>query len=665
MAFSQKKPVLPSDPETRARLIERQIDAQEVNDALWRTMTKLALLHMRGYSQFTVKGPHYQTLDYSFIDDDGRYGYSNQDILFETNEIIGLINSADVRPQATRPGTSLRAIRERGAAQVLADSLVSQDTIEQIKPLAAYYLVALGFVGLTTNVEQHPSMGLGAEFEVVHPLELVPFPAIGYNLANLSGVIRRRLVSVEALKEQFGTRKVNNALKSQKVRVFHVDPGETMEVEGHRADGHGHMFPKSLGTFGSAQAPDSTSIRAVEVAEAFINGPRGTLSEVSISSGGHEFAHFDFTQMQVYPPIATARFYENGTFHGAGHFHVRFGAHRAVEELANHWFRNVREADRQSLLVLPAGQYDETTAFDDDPANKLKFLKHMPDDMLENANNPFAIPVPNTGDQPARALDYATQVGRTLNPVPNIAEEKGRLSSASAIQFLDEAGRRGLTNPTQSYARMWSSIYKSTVQQGITALTTEPQMIPVENLTLDLVGVIIGDDNMVAFDENPIPSLERIRFDIRSAQVRSPATRKAEALELVGLGLQDPTSLKMLAAKEGLDFAMWDDDVETAVRSVVRMILVLYGNGEDPSERPLILMPEQLRPDIQLRILTTFMASDAFNEASVRVKNEFAALRREMERLVSGVLPQGVPDLETIVSQRALTQGQGQLQPAQ
>jgi hypothetical protein len=168
--------------------------------------------------------------------------------------------------------------------------------------------------------------------------------------------------------------------------------------------------------------------------------------------------------------------------------------------------------------------------------------------------------------------------------------------------------------------------------------------VPVNKLTLDLAGAIIDPQtSKVSFEQNPIPVISDLGITIRETNPRSEIARKQEALQLYGMpGMQDPVRFMLLALEEGLDFALYMGEEQAAYESVVRNILMLYSDGEEPGR--IIVTPQTALPKLQGRVLTAFMGSPMMGMASPTVQDEFKKYR---EFLIMGtVLPEGVPSPE-------------------
>lgn len=635
---------LPKDQKTRVSVIRNQIEREKVYRSLWIANTKLALYYLAGYRRFSVFNPNEGMVEPHFLDENGDLEYQSQDILFECQKIIGNLNSINVRPVVGRRSSTLDVIRQRGVAQTIMDAVTNEDDLDEIQREFNFKLVALGMAGLHGHVGEHPTIGLTSEIEVVDPVELMPFPSVGFNLSAQRGVIRYRMVSGDWLREVYGNQKVNRAKKNGAV-WYTIEQGEVMEVPEHYEGGPTHpTFSGGAGAsvMGSNMGAD-TSMEVFEIAELWVDGPFGTVSEYCVVSGDFEFQYEDFEGFEIYRPLQYSRFYENGTFHGTGHFQVRFGSHRAAERLKKSVFNNMRERDKYPLVVMPQGQFKEGVF---NEVGGLKYIKWMSDGMVEDGR-PFLIPLPNEGDAPARVAQYADALGQRLDPLPEI--DKGRVESFNAVQMLEEDRRKHLSLPQQSSVQAFSKVHRSILQQAVAQIQVSDVRLPIEHLTLDLAGVVINEDQTISFNNNPVPDIRRLKVSIVDKNPKSRMARMSEAMQMLqstdatGKPLTDADAHHIFLVMEGLEPAMWNAEIAEPVRMIVKNILTLYGNGEDSGQ--VVLTPFTTRPDIQLRVLNAFMSGEVFSKAGVDVQNEFIAMKKTLEEWQGFVLPEQVPNL--------------------
>lgn len=639
--------ILPKTPKARAAIIQNHLLREKRNNAYWRALSLLALYYSLGFRHFDVMDPVNGDVKPTFFDEkDGGLEYWSTALLFEIQEIVGHMTSLDMGPAVLRTGTSLSAIRDRSIAQVLLDSTTDRDRIKDAQRGWAWLAAMYGMAGISTSLSDSPTVGLSVELEVVHPEELYPFPSLGTNQFSARGVMRNRAVPLDWLRAVYGNAKVNRALKSGRMIRTTIQFGESLQrgistTAAARSKGTNTVLTPP----GAGESSSDTALDIVEITELWVTGPTGTVNEYCLVSGGFEFEYLDYRTVSVYPTLNTARFYENGSWYGTSHFYMRYGSHRAAERMLSRLFRNIRQQDKYGILVLPQGEYNEDTAFAD-YGEALKFLKIRPD-VFSDSFKPFSVPVPNTGTLPFQAVQAATAEGDRVNPVPDLIQNKGRIDSAAGLSALEQSSRKAITNPEQSMIRVFSSSWRSGAQQIATALTEKPRPVPVKRLNLDMLGVIIGDGDLVSFDENPIPNIRLLRFSVQEDNPKSVEVRKQEAQEALGAGLMTPDEYKLFLLQEGIDVAMWTQPHKAIYERTVRRLLRLYGDGKTPGQ--IVATADTTRPDLELMILEPILYGDALAQASVQVQNEFQALKQYLEAAQGFALPPGVPSFEELL----------------
>jgi len=289
----------------------------------------------------------------------------------------------------------------------------------------------------------------------------------------------------------------------------------------------------------------------------------------------------------------------------------------------------------------------------------LRMISYQPDPLNEKFS-PFVISPHNAGDIPGKTAQFAKQLMQSINPVQDLIAEKGRVDSATGLQFLDEQINRAMTNPTMGVSQAFGKVYRSIVSNASRELMMSPKPLPVTSLDLDLAGAVIDfDRSEVSFENNPIPNVSSLTFSVKQINPRSEVARKQEAMQLLQAGLMDPDALKLFALKEGLDFAMYMDENQAAYELVVQNILTLYGDGMSPGQ--IIITPHTSAPEFQIRVLSSFMSSPQMAKADPGVIDEFKKYRESLIQFMGRSLPNTVPNPDLMA---AMAEGMPQ-QPQQ
>jgi hypothetical protein len=646
---------LPKNKTDLARVIDEHADREESRLSYRRIMWLLAWHYLCGARRFDVFDPSTGALSPHYLDEEGNMEYQSQEMMSAIDKVSARLASLDLRPKIIRKGVSLNSIRERAIGQIVMDHVVPQDQLEKVKTQFAHIFTALGCCGITGHIVDSPTVGLTADLEVIHPREIYPFPSLGTDYTKTRGIMRQRTVPLEFLEEMFN-KKLGRNLK--KMEWWEQNVGETEE---DHAGGSGGSSGKDT-TYWSDEGQSSVSptkgkTSIVKIRELWTYGVGETVTRYIVSSGEHILYDEEFEE-EVYCPIGFARFMENGTFHGAGLFDLLFSLSREMERLMKALFNNVRDTDRYGVLVMPQGQFNDRAMLRD-VGQGLRVLPFEPDPVVETFR-PFNITPNNSGDIPGKTAAFAKDLMDKMNPVQDLIHEKGRVDSAAGLSFLDEQINKAMTNPSRGIEQAFGGCYKSILAGAIRVLMESPVAIPVVDLSLEMAGAIIDVENsQIQFQgQNPLPSLKNISLTIKETSPRSMVARKQEALEMLNAGISDPDMFKLLVMKEGLDFAIWLDEEQSAYDMIVRNCLVLYGNGQDPGQ--IVLTPHTARPEFQLRVLVAFMSGPIMAMASTEVQNEFIKLKEFLMQSMGVMMPEGVPSpMEAAMMQQPQEEMQG------
>ena len=629
---------LPKNKTDLARIIDEHADREEARLSYRKIMWLLAWHYLAGARRFDVFDPGTGALSPHYLDEEGNMEFQSQEMLSAIDKVSGRLASLDLRPKVMRKGISLNSIRERALSQILMDHVISNDQLDKIKTQFAHIFTSLGSCGIAGHMTNGKTVGLVADLEVIHPRELFPFPSLGADYTKTRGMMRQRTVPLEFLEEMFN-KKLGKNLK--KMEWWESNIGEIEE----NAEGSGGQQGKEVkyhsDTSQSSVSPHKDQAAIVKIRELWTFGVGETVSRYVVTSGEHVLHDEAFEDQEVYCPIGFARFIENGTFHGAGLFDLLFSLSREMERLLKSLFNNVRDTDRYGVLVMPQGQFNDRAMLRD-VGSGLRVLPFEPDPVVETFR-PFNITPHNAGDIPGKTAAFAKDLIDKMNPVQDLIREKGRVDSGVGLSFLDEQINKAMTNPSRGIEQAFSGCYKSVLASAVRVLMDNPISIPVSDLNLEMAGAVINaEKSEIQFQgQNPLPSLKNISISIKEMSPRSMVARKQEALEMLNAGIADPDSFKILALKEGIDFAVWLDEEKAAYDMIVRNCLVLYGDGQDSGQ--IILTPHNAKPEFQLRILVAFMSGPIMSIASTEVQNEFIDFKQFLLESTGAMMPEGVP----------------------
>lgn len=638
------KTPLPESNVGLARMLRRHCDRMDVTLTPKRTLWLLAWYYLNGYRHFDQYDPASGKLTAFHLDEEGNMEYQSQEMLAYINQVAGRIQGMDLRPKVDAVASTLGSIRQRALNQIVLDGAVPTNIVDRAKEEWAWLFCTLGFAGIQGHLDDHPTIGLITSLEVIHPKELYPFPVVEQDPSKCRGLIRQRQVPLDTLVEIYGPKVKRNLEKMEWFSNLAEDPylENADDVSGSTSwAATQKVWPSSSGGPDAEKEGEGT-VRTVLVRELWLYGPGETVAEYAIASGDYVLDRQDLRDKEVYCPIGWARFMNDGSWHGAGLFEIMFSQHRQLELMMGSLFDNVQNIDKYGVVVLPQGQMNQNQVLKD-VGDGLRAMFWDPD-YAQEGFKPFAISPFNSGDAPGKVAAFAREGLQLLNPIRDLAQEKGRVDSAEGLQFLNEAMTQNLAIPTQGAVQAWATCWRSVAQKISFDLMSSDRAVPVTNLTLDLAGAIIDGDK-VSFDVNPVPTVRNMRFTVQAVSPKSDLARKQEILGLWKDGIeQDPMNVRMLALKEGLDLALYMDDIRGGYESSVRIILTAFNDGQKPGE--IMLTPYTMDAEILMRLLSGFMKGPHMLVASDDVISHMFKIREFVMASLGLTLPNAVPTPE-------------------
>lgn len=634
-------PRLPKQKRALADTVDRHANREQRLLLPKLTTYRLASLYMQGYRSFSVIDSSRGIVEASpyILSEDGVRTYQSQVLTQIVANNASKLAAMDARPRVGRNGDSLSSIRERAVGQTLLDSITDDHMLHEAIEEFAWVMTCYGMAGITGDVQNHAQLGLTAVPEVIHPRELMPWPSLGDDHTQSRGIVRQRMVPLEQLKEIYGE-KVGRDTNLGKMHWYEMDRGNWQPDPS--ATHTGGLLEERWPSLTSEHSATKTELmRYVLVREVWVDGPAGTVSEYAVTSNEHVFEHQDYSNQEVYRPIQTARFMEDGTWHGLGLFALLFSVHRELEDLQQRMFENVRDLDQHQTLVIPAAQIPEEPTMID-IGQKYKAIGLQVDPM-DQTFNPFSLPINNAGDMPGRVAAQARAMIEDMDPLDDIVKDKGRIDSAAGMQVLQEEANRKHTSALRGINRAIGAYHRHNLTQTIRKMMGEGSTkLHMTRISPDLAGVVIDhESNEVGFGEgmNPVPSISHLTFDVRSVTPRNKAAEKKAASETLQFtGDWDGYVLHSIESDFMVD--AYVEDYKNAYQMVARNIISVFNNGESPGEA--VVTSQGSKPEIQLRVLHAFMSGPIFTRATAEVQDAFIMYQRTLKGYLKNVL-QGPP----------------------
>lgn len=652
--------VLPTKPKALASAIDQHVKRVKDETGFWRLSRTLYNGYLNGASQTSVFDPTNGRIGFSYPGEKDTPTFKNQDMLDMVDKHVSRTLTMDWAPSVIRNDMALGAIRERAIAQAIADSIVRSSTIERLKIQLSPLLHIYGCAGAYTTVTQDLHLGVVADIQPVPPWEIFPFPFAGMDPTKTSGIIWERYVQYEWLQDHviaMGGSKTSLGRNKSKLRTVQVSIGNTPQDANITDTSLSLGRTEVLGPGGETDNDSDHTDLMVEIRETWIESYPGICSRYIMTSGEAVLVDRDFTSEPAiyFTPLCTGRAIETGTFYGLGLCDKLFPLNRESEKLVSQMLKNIEAFDKYGITVIGRGQIDLKNSLIRSEEG-FKVLTVEPDMGQEALKVQHIAPL-NSGDVPGKTAAMLMQAQQRLGmPDTMMGDAPGRTDSFGAIQFLDEQANRIAGTAPNAIKNIMAGVYRAAVAQALRYFSDGQTPVPLTRLDESMAGLVFDPRRGAAFvgnQNNPVPDLTRLTFTTRSAAPRSSVARKQEALNLLQLGLQSPTQVKLLGLKEGLDFAGYNELETNAYRMVVRNLLLCYNDGVTPGE--IVFNPQTALPDLQLTVLNAFVVGPEFAAASAQVQNAIFDYKSLLEQQMGG-LPDGFPAPDDIAAMRATTE---------
>lgn len=651
---------LPTKKDDLVDVLDRFTQQAEDRYRMRFTSFMIYMLYLSGHRDFRKVNLVTGTFEVGNISEqDGRFQYKHKYINAKFNDLHARMMSLDFSPLVMTEGTGLSAVREKAAAQIILDYLTNPRVLEKRKASLITNLLVYGSCGLCAQPEEHPVLGYTADYEVVPPWEIFPFPHASANLGSVNGVMRRRFVSMDYVEERFGKEQIT--ANRTKLDSWQVDYGYLAEHSNlgtvtdllFQTEGLGRpLFARKQEKGAHDRKPTDTLREIVEMREIWLDGPHGTCSRYVVQLGS--YIPIDKKMEDVYYcPIQFARFKENGDWYGEGLVGLLLGLHRETERMYSKLFDYVQTLDKFGWLFLPQGQFDVNTLIETPFGFGVGFYE--PDVYGTNAR-PIHVQPNTPGDFPGRVAAMGTQMMEAMAPTPEILEGQapGRVDNLNAMLYLTEQAHASVSTASAALAAAKGECDRSLVQQMAQKMTKE-MVIPITRMDISLLGAVVqdpktmfqggGSENLgIRFDKNPIPDPSRLIFTIKQSSPKLRAGRKQEVERAFAEQRISEIEYRLINVKENLGLPMETGQLENTRRTAVLQAVVLFNDGVTPG--PILDNNFGGLPEVKVMVFDEVMAMPEFLLASEAVVKAFVSYKSDKMRLIGQTLPGSTPPVD-------------------
>ena len=627
---------LPTDRATLAQAVKSMFVR---GDAIRRTRLPEWIINaafLQGVRDFNAIDYTTGQVRYRYVNQNGKLRFRNEEILRDLQVEMGRFLGIDVRPSVKMLGWGLDRLRAAAVGQVILDHAASEAVLSRIRVPFMESLLVYGCCGISGWVQNAGALSGRSTLEVVPPWELMPIPYNASSPATAQGLIRTRMVPLEAIRRSELLGEKLKGKTNQDLEVREVEWGEMETASGSMGSPAGDVLGTIAGGYhasmgevfddAAAAGKHKEGKEVVRLIEVWLHGPEGKVTRYIVMVGKVILRDDDFEKdgMTVYLPIGMARYYQHG-FWGRSYAGPLVPFTSETEKALEAVFQGLRDMDAMGIMGLPMslGLTPKTFRIGGKPR---RFFYQV--DPLDRMIQPLHFAPKPIGPFAKHGMDITREfTSKVAGQSPLLSgEAPGRADSAAAFGFLLETSNVGIEAPGNSIADAWTMVYTAMLAASKFRLTKQDLT---RVLTLDTmpVGVVLDKTGKFAIDKNPIPDPETVSINIKSRTPPSKAQRAMQLREMLITQIITPEQYRLVVYREGLDLPVANEAEYQAWRKARLNIRTLFNDGKTPAADLVAVDTEADIIQIHLDELQAFMASPEYSLASAAVKDAFLAFK--------------------------------------
>lgn len=674
MAEKTPKYLFPSDEAALAQAMEVSLSLGKANQR-GRILTWLIhYFYLQGVRQFPFINVGTGGVKISWVTNEGAIPFKYPGALKQHMTEMGRLLQVNVDPwvEAVASG-GMTVLRDRALAQVTLDAMTNQENRDRAKSEVINLLLNFGTAGLAPYIYGTPDTGYAAELEAIPPWELNPIPHAPFSRSQIRGISRDRYIPLSEGVARWGKPKLSaNFSELETIRLPYGEFEDRAMADSPIGPTGIHDMTVTPGPTNATgdkstlrgELQDEGSMVYMHLHEMWLEGRSGELRRYVARSGRVILEDIDFPEGGgLVTPVRVSRYGDTGGFYGASYADLTIGLNREAEKNIQSLLQNARNLDRYGFLVIPSDMGQAVKTHMQDQGNGLRLIFYQQGQFQDRAQRPQVINPATTGNFPG---DVAAFVVGQLNQMTRDSNLTlpARTDSPNAIQMIDEAARRPITQAVESIARQFGGAYKYIVMN---ATEFYAQKTPVYLTEIDdhLAGVVLNPSTgAVELSLASQPSVAGLNFTIRAANPRQKEVIKQEIASLIQMGAITPDRFQFLNIRHKLDMPFPETPETNTYRTAMLNNLLLFNDGQTPGQ--VLVSSIADNPRVALEVTTTFMSRPFFRFASVPVRQAFEKLVESYRAILT--IPQmqamGQPFPEDIMERGEMSQ-EPQPQPRQ
>jgi hypothetical protein len=544
----------------------------------------------------------------------------------------------DLGPNVQRKSIGLEGLKGATVAQIVLDSAMPPDKVEELKLKVFPPLLKYGCVGL-----QVWNQGEDIGIDVIMPWEIVPLPAKPMEDKDVRGLCRVRYVPLQWVQALETTPRHNHRIYKQ-METVSVPIGSIPSESGDRFSIYGESIvapnqDDRAKPFGSRNLKqDKERVELVKLVEVWTETITGHLNDYELLAGKKLLFSKSHLGLKTAMPISKVNDIRTGDFWGRSFVSTLIPLNTEMEYTLGRLFQTIQDLDAYGILCIPNSLgIPPQIQIANDGTKRLQFDP----DYVNPDLKPFNLTPGNMGTFPAHVLKAAIAVSDKMANQPNElmqGKAPGRVDSGAGLGFLLETSNTPLTPTAASLASGMIRCYKSILDTIAGGAWPAQKLIQVSMLDDTLAGVKFdASGGSMTLGDNVIPRPDEIAIFVKSMQPKSKEQEKLEMMKALEIGSIDMFEYRIEVRKKGMELPVGNEAEWQNYRRAVMENIVLFGDGETPGE---VIVDILDMHDVHLRVLQPFRAKPEFFLASPEVRQ---AINDHYEFHIS-MLAQSMPD---------------------
>jgi len=655
MAFQFK---LPKDKaqreETIATMVSRGRALRNPHSVRWWIVN----CYLQGLREFSAIDYEAGTVSVAYMNESGVLKFRYDEIVSQYLTQLGRLLGINLAPKTKMKGISLDGLRKASVAQVVLDSAITKDKIDEFTAALCPAVLMYGLAGVGLWIEGPDSQGL----EVIDPWELLPVPVDASGPNSLRGLMRVRPVPVDWLKSlaispgersQFYT-----TLEDMKISRGNMPTAFDTLGDGVMSGmgGSGGFFIRTTTDKGTARwknkgkNKDETQVPVTMLVEIWTETSDGYLADYGVYAGMTKFKELykeDHTALKYPMPVRVVRGIPTGSFWGRSYVDMLIPLNNEIEYAMSSLFQAVADFDLYGFQLWPTTLGEPAEA--ERGQDGIKRIRYEPDYTCPDIKPENIQPTKLT----APMIQAVTLASNLLDKLANQPREllsgdaPGRMDSQPGLSFLFEASSIPISPTAKSMARGAAGVYRALLRI-LKDKWTNGKVISLSNLDDSLAGIVVNSSSgEMELGANSIPYPDEIEITVASELPVSLAQMRGELKEALAQQRITIDEFNQMARIQGLDLPVGDELGWQSYRRAMMENIILFGDGQMPGE---VIVSMFDVPRIHEQVLLTFMARPEFYLGSPQVREAFVKHLNE-HRMNRGQQPDQLPYAEDAAAQ--------------